>query len=366
MKSFVHPLTEKQELVVNNIANHVHGFYNTDFTNIENDIPTGIVILRNPKEQVNVDDIPLQALSYLAICAISTPIENDNYFKSFVEQLQKAVPQYSKNPPNLLLRNPETGTDSNYWQAELGEDENSFAGIYKRTVGRKTRYYVCVQAGAPQASKDLRQELKKNPNMTYEQLLHDPKYSYSHYLAQRNVERLAFNVAKACRILIKNTQDTGAYIGEEYMGKPMRAIPTYIQASSNVAQLGDHVGIFNRVTPISQGQEVQFVYEGPYHGIAVFNMKGNSTGIGLPNHSGRHEIESLHEVSESITERTKGILFEKMNAADHPDIYQNTFRTAIDDENYKQHMNKLGWKTEGLHNMIPVLVKFWDPTVKRK
>jgi hypothetical protein len=333
---------------------------NKDFTDVENDIPSGIVMLHPPNAQIHVDSLPLNTFDYLAVCLINKEGLKDSDFQA--NKLQEAVPQYVENPATLSVRDPSTSQDGRQWRSELGENENGFAGVFKRVKGRSTKYYVCAQAGAPVACRELRQKLTENP-LTFEQLLVDKDYNYCHYLAQRNVQRLAYNVARAFGVPIRHSQDTGTKADYQFSAKPMKALPTYMQPVSTIKKLENgQVGVFNKVTPISDSLDYHFVYEGPYHGISVFQMDKKGQGIGLPAHSGR--LETPLKVKEPISQRAQGIICERISPEKHPDVIQQTFRT-VDDDVFLQQMAKLGWKTHGMNNMVPVAVKIHDPTFTR-
>jgi hypothetical protein len=362
-------LSKENAQIINNIINsadkihHVHGLHTVDFADIENDLPNGIVMVHPNDAKVQVENLPLHAFSYLVVCPVISG--NVEEIKNATSELQKAVPQYSSQPPSLLVRNSATGMDFKHWQAEFGEDEHSFAGVFKKTKGRDTKYYICAQAGAPVACQQLREKLLKNP-MTFEQLLNDKDYNYCHYLAQRNACRLAYNVARACKLNIKHSPDTGAFAEYEYSGKPMRALAMHMQPSSTISELNYNsekaVAVYNKATPIDGIVTTQYVYEGPYNGIAVFNINGRAKGLALPSMSGK--LEKPTKITQSIETRCSGILCEKMDPKKHPDLIENTFNETNNDE-FLQEMIKLGWKIEGLHNLVPVLVKIWDPTIKR-
>jgi hypothetical protein len=208
------------EAILNNYDGQVEikAMHNQDFTDIENDIPSGIVMLHPPKVNVHVDSLPLNTFDYLAVCLIKKQGLNDQFFEGKEEKLKEAVPQYVGQPASLEVRDPSTAQDGKHWQAELGENENSFAGIFKHVKGRDIKYYVCAQAGAPVACRELRQKIANNP-MTFEQLLVDKDYNYCHYLAQRNVQRLAYNVARAYGVPISHMMDTGTKSDFVYSAK---------------------------------------------------------------------------------------------------------------------------------------------------
>lgn len=335
---------------------------NKDFTDIENDIPSGIVMLHPPTAQVHVDSLPLNIFDYMAVCLINKEGLKDSDFQGKEALLHEAAPQYVGEPATLSVRDPSTSMDGSHWRVELGENENGFAGIFKRVKGRSTKYYVCAQAGAPVACRQLRQKLAENP-MTFEQLLVDKDYNYCHYLAQRNVQRLAYNIARAFKVRISHSQDTSAKTDSSFSGKPMKALPTYMQPVSTIKKLeSGEVGVFNKVTPIAGNSDYHFIWEGPYHGISVFQMDKRGRGVGLPAHSGR--LQNPLKVKEPISQRAQGIVCERISADQHPDVVQQTYQT-VEDDVFLQEMTKLGWKTHGMNNMIPVMVKIHDPSFTR-
>jgi hypothetical protein len=142
----------------------------------------------------------------------------------------------------------------------------------------------------------------------------------------------------------------------------MKAVPTYMQPVSMIKPIADgRVGVFNKVTPISECSDFHFVYEGPYHGIGVFKMNKKGIGLGIPAHSGR--LEKTQSVKD-IKSRCHGLVCEQMSPKEHPDVVKETFR-RVEDDTFLQEMNKLGWKTHGMNNLIPVAVKIHDPSVQR-
>lgn len=372
---FSQPLNPSQQLVINSILknyeegqgiNRIEGLHTVDFSNIDEDIPSGIVMEHPIEAEMHVDSLPLHSFSFMVICPV-IDTENkwtDDHYTSRLSEIQKAIPQYCDAPVSLKTRDCNDGGDQMCWKAELGEDEQSFAGIFKCVRGRETNYYVCAQAGASVACKELRQKLAtlESP-ITFEQLLDDPDYKYCQYVGLRNAERLAYNVARACQVPISHVEDVGAYKEYEYSAYPYRAVPSATQKISSICRLqsGRTVGIFNRVTPIGKAHTTHYVYEGPYHGIAMFNMKGNAKGLGLPAHSGKYDSP---KPVRNPKQRAEGLICESIHPADHPDVINQTF-CKIDNETFKEQMNALGWKTETIHNLVPVAVKIWDPTIKR-
>jgi len=342
-------------------------FHTADFTD-EEDAPSGVLTVHPLTAKLHVDSIPLNAFAYLAIVSILPKKElSEAEIKSMSAQLHEAVPQFSALPPSLKTRALNSHLDGKNWNAELGEDENAFAGIFKQTKGRQTNYYIAIQAGAPMACKQLRERIARSP-MTFEQLLEDKDYNYAHYIAKRNVERLAYNVARAMSLPIKHQMDIGAHREFEYSGLPMKAIATYMQPVSTIMPIVHNsertVGVFNKLTPVANSAPVNFIYEGPYNGIAVYQMNQQGIGHALPSHSGKLANPTKLSQTESV-KRAAGIICEGGDILKHPDIVADSFRST-DSEEFADAMVKLGWKVQNLNNLIPVLVKIFNPQVKRK
>ena len=292
------PLTSAEQLTLDACIKNYPGesiksvtsFHTADFTDDE-DTPGGLLMIHPVGAKVHVDSLPSNAFSYMAICPVlSNKDYSDADFKGKEALLHEAVPQFSKRPPTLQCRSIETQTDGKTWDAELGEDADAFAGVFKQTRGRDTRYFIVAQAGAPRASKQLRERIAKNSDMTFDQLLRDPMYNYCHYIAQRNAQRLAWNVARSLGVPIRHMADVGSHREAEYIALPKRAHAQYLQPTTTIDKMSNdthHVGVFNKLTPVSHNASTNFVYEGPYNGIAVFNMHNRAIGAALPSHSGR-------------------------------------------------------------------------------
>jgi len=337
--------------------------HSADFTDKE-DIPSGIITKHQAELPIHVDSIANNTFDYLIVCPILNSEKlNDEYFKTQQDKIKEAVPQFVSNPCSLDTK------DTNAWSAELGENEASFGGIFKVTKGRDTNYYICCQAGAPIVCQEMRQKISNSPNMTFQNLLEDPEFSNAHHLSLRNAEKLAYNIARSFKVPIKHCADISAYTATEFSGKPMRAIPKYIQPISSICKLKDTenkaVGVFNKVTPIMNNNNMyHFVYAGPYNGIGMYYMNQKSIGNGLPTHTGRYENPQSISAGD-LNKRCNGVLCEKMNAKNHPDIKQESYK-HYDDESFAEGMKTLGWNTKyPVLHMVPVVVKIWDPSTKR-
>jgi hypothetical protein len=368
-------LSSAEKLAINAIAKNypdngltqIRALHTADFTDPE-DVPSGIAMIHPPNATVHVDSLPLNTFTYLAVVPIlSTKRWTDADFKDKEKLIHEAVPQFSKNPPSLKCRSVDTGIDGKNWQAELGEDENAFAGVFKQTKGRDSRYFIAVQAGAPMACKQLRQRIaKQSPAPTFDQLLGDKDYNYCHYIAQRNVLRLAYNVARALKVPVRHMDDVGTHREFAYSGLPMRAVPLYLQPISTIMQISHDsapaVAVFNKLTPVAHAAPTTFVYAGPYEGIVPFHFGGKAIGYALPVHVGKEENPRKLSSAE-IDKRAEGVFCEG-NIRTHPDIATDSFK-SIDNEEFRDAMNSLGWKTQGLTHMVPVSIKIFNPSIKR-
>lgn len=367
-------LTAQERVAVNAIVKNypdngivqIKAAHTVDFTDPE-DVPGGIVMIHPPNAAVHVDSLPLNAFTYMAIAPI-LPTKNwtDADFTGKEQAINEAVPQFAPNPPSLKCRSGlENGMDGRAWQAELGEDENAFAGVFKQTKGRETRYFIAVQAGAPMACKQLRQRIAKQ-TPTFEQLLLDKDYNYCHYLAQRNVQRLAYNVARALKVPVRHIDDSGAHREYEYSGLPMIAVPSYLQPTSTILPVSHGseaaIGVFNKLTPIKNAAPTAFVYAGPYEGIVPFHFNGKGIGHGIPVHVGK-EANPRKLSHEEIRKRSEGVFCEG-DIRKHPDITTDAFKSAETKE-FKDAMTQIGWEMQGVTPMVPVTLKIFNPAIKR-
>jgi len=346
----------------------ITALHTADFTDTE-DIPGGMLMIHPMSARVHVDSLPLNAFTYLAIAPIlPTKQWADADFKGKTAQIHEACPQFSSKPPSLRCQSVDTPLDGKTWNPEFGEDENAFAGVFKQTKGRDTRYFIAVQAGAPMAAKQLRERLLKK-NLTFEQLLVDKDYNYAQYLSQRNCERLAFNMARALKVPIRSMTDMGAHAEEEYSAKPKRAVPLYTQAISTIAPVVQDsqkmVAVFNKLTPVAGAAPLQFIYEGPYNGIAVFNMNGKGRGHALPAHSGK-VLNAPALSAADVDKRCRDVICEGADISQHPDMVADNFR-LVDSEEFLTEMESLGWKQQKtMNNLVPVVIKVFDSSVRRK
>ncbi len=293
-------------------------FHSADFTD-EEDVPGGLLMVHPMSAKVHVDSIPLNFFNYLAIVPVLPRKDGSTDWSGHLAELgasaqdllNEHVPQFAATaPPSLKTRDINSSTDGKTWNVEFGEDESAFAGVFKQDKGRESNYYIAVQAGAPVACKQLREKIARTAGgLTFEQLLEDKDYNYCHYVAQRNVERIAYNVARALKLRIKHQPDSGIKKETEYSGAPSKATPAYLQAVSTIMPIIHDservIGVFNKLTPVSNAAAVNFIYEGPYNGIAVFHMNKQGVGHAIPATSGKVDSPAKLAPAE-VAKRSKG------------------------------------------------------------
>lgn len=372
------PLRPENQVAIDSIIadqnpKRIVSFVNADFTDGE-DMPSGLVSIYSSDSNVHPDSIPQEAFQHTVVCQLLDKVDGSEWtdadFAGREKTIQEAVRQFASNPPTLNNSHELTSEDDHYWQAELGSPD-SFAGIFKKVHGGKAResdstYYVVAQAGAPLVTKQLKQRLlQKGEEMTYKQLLEDPDFNQAHHVSMRNACRLAYNVARALKVPIRHMMDRHSFVENSYQSKPYKAIPNFAQPVSTIQALKGDVAVFHKVRPIKSAYNNCMVYSGPYDGIAMFSMKGNSNEIGLPASTGRSQSTVDASVKVDYKKRGRGLVWEGMEAK-HPDLHPQAYR-PIDDA-FLEEMKKMGWRQDGTdnrHYMIPVLVKIYDDRVNR-
>lgn len=345
----------------------VRAFPNVDFSD-DTQMPSGLVTVHPLGSKVHSGSLPYHAFTHLVVCPILGEC-TDSTFRGKEDKLHEAIPQFTSKPLSLLTRNLENGLDASTWSVELGEDDTAFAGVFKQNVGRKTNYFVAAQIGAPMLVRHLKNKINKTA-MTFEQLLKDPDYSYGCYAAPRVASRAAYNVARAFGVPIRHTNDEGAHTETVYAAKPMRAMPSHTQVISTITTVSNNgqrmAAIFNRVTPVvANNMTKHYVYEGPFNGLAEFDVKNMGTDIGMPANSGRGGAQGAEGDAERLP--AEGLIWEvgKAVSTKHPDLVKDAFRSAHSDE-FLQGMQELGWKAgNSAPNLIPVCVKIYNPEIKR-
>jgi hypothetical protein len=346
-------------------------FVNGDFTD-EEDVPSGLLTVHPVDAQVHPDSLPREMFQYTVVVPIMDQVNKpDGYTdvdfqgKDKEQALHEAAPEHSSNPVSLEHRDANTNLDQDTWRAQLGGAEG-FAGVFKEVKGngRDASYFIVAQAGAPEACQQFKQNLIKKPKTTFAQLLEDPEYNYVKYVAKRNAERLAYNVARALKVPITHTKDVGAYAKTVFSAQPMRAVPRYSQALSSIQPIAfkgqPAIGIFHKVRPKMQVNDFCMVNAGPYEGLVLFNMNGNAKGYGLPADVGRNAGELRTLPQKEIRARARGITWEGKTdqSLAHPQLHPDAFRPI--DNAFLDSLKDMGWSQTGLANrryLVPVLVK---------
>jgi hypothetical protein len=352
-------------LISNGGVSRIEALHTVDFSDPEEPHPAGLVTVHPLDAKVHPDS--LTAVRYLAV----VPVNGASFGEFDKDALNRAVPQFAaSNPPSLRCRSTETKLDDKVWHPELGDDDLAFAGVFTQTKGRDVKHFICVQAGVPLATRQMREKMnlytkRTGSPMTFDQLMSDPDYNYLHYIAQRNVQRLAYNVARTFKLPIRHTPDIGTKREFEHSGVPMMAKPAVLQPISTMVPITGtaSVAVYNVASPMAK---VDYVYEGPYHGIAVFNTKGVK-GIALPAHSGRKSsVSAATLASAEISKRVSdaGIICEGGTPASHPNVSTEAFHRT-DTEEFIDEMKTMGWKSHNMINLVPVVIKISDARLVR-
>lgn len=362
----------------------IYSYINSNAEQVEEDVAPGTLHVYSPDAKVTLDAIP-NTFSYLVVAPIKDVASKPEGYRdadfetqAVKDALQKYAPQYSENGPSLYHRNVETNYDADRWTPELGQ-ENAFAGIYKKLLPnqRDAKYYIVVQAGAPKACAELKEQLV-GANMTFGELVEDPRLAYVQLLARRNAKRIAAEIAFQIGVSIDHSEDAHAYRPTKFMANPSVAEPTkerdgVQQSISSVQSMlyagRPAVGVFHFTRPTAEARTRNYVTSSPYNGITVFNMQNQPLGLAVPTNTGiKTDPSKVSSWGDNIEKRHRGILFEPAHADQKylkelaKDVYHE-----VDDE-FLRGKRQMGWQQERLNCMfqlVPVVVKVANVEKKR-
>jgi len=360
-------------------------YINSNATLDDEDLPKGTLHIYHPDAKVKPDALP-NAFQYLVV----TPIkDNENKPEGYkdtdfdnarVQQIiESHVAQYSDTAPSLHHRNVETNEDVERWAPELGQ-EHAFAGIYKKMLPnqRDAKYYIAVRAGAPKATQELKAAILNDPNdMTFGELVEDPRLAYVQLLARRNAKRIAAELAFQMGVKIDKDVDHHAYAPTRFMGKPYLAEPTRerdgiqqsISSIQSILYAGQPaVAVYHHVRPVTEARQRNYVTSNPYNGITVFNMDNQPLGFAVPATTGLKTLPEHANLGTQIARRHRGMLFEPATPnQQYLKELGEEVHYAVDDE-FLRGMHQVGWKQDKLNCMfqlVPVVVKVANVEKKR-
>ena len=355
----------------------IYALENADFRD-EEDVPSGLLMVHPIEAKVHVDSIPEEAFQFLIVMPIHEKPSGKEWKDSDFDtpEMQKAlddaVPRHSESTPGLDKLEASTGKEIETWEAELGDGDSSFAGVMKRvhSNGRGSSYFVVAQAGVPKACQQLKEWIgRRADGITFGELLDSNQYSYVRYLARRNTERLAWNVARAFKAAIYHTEDSASESIQD-VAVPLRAEPMK-NMRQPVSTLGElvwgkdgvaAVGIFHKVRPAQNVQDICMVNGGPYEGIAIFNMAKNAIGYALPATTGPNPKAKAITDKRELSLRKKGVFWgegERNNELLHPQL-EPTEHSPIESDAFLAAMRGHGWRQQGTdtrRRLIPVMIK---------
>ena len=362
-------------------------FSNLDTTSDE-DMPSGLVSIFSMDAQVSPDAIPDTMFNVLAVSKIHARKDmpdgyTDAYFMDAAKQkaVNAAVPQYSKSPPKLSLRSASKRREFDTWDSELG-GPGSFVSVMSqlRENGRDKDYYLVAMGTAPLAVDEFKKELRsKKP--TFRNLLTDTewrtKLTYLHNLAERNVAVNMYAVAEALGVPITPSDDCASYRKNEHQAYRSKAEPQWTQQMSSISSIQWNnkpaAAVFHGVVPKDECYRLQddrfFVLGSPYDGIRVFTISNEIKALGMPVVTGRRTtVDELPEVKSKVMEsRARGVMWEdKKNYKKHADLHPEAFHPV--NARFKKTMKSAGgWNPEHhVESMIPIVLKLWNPQLKRQ
>jgi len=362
-------------------------FSNLDTTSDE-DMPSGTVSIFSMDATVTPDAIPDTMFGLMAVSKIHLRDDmpdgyTDAYFQDADKQaaVNEAVPQYSKAPPKLSLRSAAKRREYDTWDSELGGPESLISVMSAtRENGRDKDYYLVARGTAPLAVEEFKAELRsKKP--TFRSLLSDgewrTKLTYLHALAERNVTVNMYAAAEALGVPVTPSDDLAGYRKNEHQAYRSKAEPEWTQQVSSIVPIQWNnqraAAVFHGVVPREDCYRLAdqrfFVLGSPYDGVSIFTISDQIKSLGMPTVTGRRAPASeLPEVETKIAEsRARGVMWEgrKKSSPMHTDLHPEAFHPVT--ARFKHTMKTGGgWNAEHhLERWIPVMLKLWNPELKR-
>jgi len=359
-------------------------FRNLDTTSDE-EAPSGTVSIFSMRARVDPNAIPESMFTVLAVSKINDREDmpngyTDGYFTDSSKRgaFGDAVVQYAKLPPKLSIRSKVTKKEFDLWGGELGGPGSFVAVVSKMRENQRDKdYFLVAQGTAPLAVEEFKNELAlKKP--TFSDLLFDPewrsKLAYMQNLARRNVCVNLYTTAQALGVPIRTSDMLSSYKAKAGHAWGTKAEPQWVQHVSTILQSvyrGSPVAaIYHGVVPKEHCQALDdqtfFVVGNPYNGITTFPITRNIKIVGVPANTGRAmPAENLDGKEQEMKSRASGVTWEGQETYEHhTDLHPSAFNPV--DSKFRASMKGAGWNAE--HHtgvMVPLLVKLWNPQLKR-
>jgi hypothetical protein len=274
-----------------------------------NAYPTGKVINFKPEAKVDVVSLNQDSVQVLVICKIiaaNGQTLNDDMFKSKLNLLDEAAPQYAAVPITSEIRNESDNTDEALWDKELGDSGS--AGILSRRIGVSSDYYVQANCTAPLLGKEFVRTLTENKSngrhMTWGELANSKEFAFWKQGAFRQACRLAYAVAEKLGVGIPTIYEDGTYRQTADQAPRVTANPTHTQWISTIehsfsgppaAQRRTVSQYIQCASVNSMINQFHFVSAGPSQGYTLVKLpKGFQPVAGaLPTTTGRIKVPPL-------------------------------------------------------------------------
>jgi hypothetical protein len=328
--------------------------------------PTGKVIHFKPEAKVDTLTLSPESVHALVVCkviAAGGQTLNDDLFKSRLEALEEAVPQYAAMPISSDFRKDDN-TDEGLWSAELGDTGS--AGVLVKRSGASSEYYVQANCTVPVLGAEFISALAKNnqngKHVSWEQLMGGREFAYWKQATIRQACRLAYAVAEKLGVGIATINEDATYKQTADQADRVTANPTYVQWISCIeptrtgprGQQRPVVSQFIQCASVDVGRPYHFVSLGPSEGFAAVKIPNGFQPVSgaLPTTTGRIKERSLVEkqpwdsddaqrISSQCTWEGKG-----STAPITDRLHPAAFRT-FDDVFVAKNFEQQGWVKEG-------------------
>jgi hypothetical protein len=319
---------------------------------VQNDIPTGLRLHYKSSAKIDASVLPDNLFERVAaVKVLNAPVTTDQ------NVLLSVAPQ---DPPVKLrltedVRHPRKNTDTRHWVNELG-GIGSFVGLFNHIDPldpRKTEHVLLARSAPVQYTKDLKSKIRKNPNMTYNDLFNDSlQLTAGENFAERNINRNLLQAAQALGTSIP-------FVSDVHSSAPVRvelAVPDWSVSTCSLVRntMNDTVTLNYGVIPAQSVQSEAFIIGSPYDGVYVFPLKlrqNTREAGGVPVDTGMAKTQAPPMISQCIVSENA--------VAQH--------MSAPIDNDFKEAMKQYGWKAEDtMTRMLPVAVKVWSTSPQSK
>lgn len=340
---------------------------NLDFSDTYEPVK-GAVAVFDASQKVGYDTLSRRPVNVLALFKINkSDLDEQRDVISKKALLNEVAPQFASSPITLNHRDSDNN-DCSDWQAEMGGHGN-FVSIVKRLKPDKRSYdwYIAVQAGAPLVNEDLWDMTQQNAEgITFGELADSMDYNYTQLAAERNVRRLAFEVADKLNLPVKYGKDSFAFREEVDDVPPMLANPTYMQVNSCIKRLPyqrNKVAVYNHAVDADAIGDMFFVAADPYAGLCGFNaeftkMPKDQVPLAMPSCTGRNPEAKQNSTINEEARRIEVAVWEDTptETATNARVASNTYRQVNRD--FVKELRNLGWDTAlGYENYTTVITK---------